>query len=263
MLLGLATIVTVGLPYYLSSQKATALDAKTTSLRSEESDFKAKSASGAKIRLQAVEWNAKRAELTTAMPSDPDVQGAIRSLQKLTTTDIEADHVRWVSATITNLSLAKAAPAPAPTAPVAGAPAPKVTTTVALSQDGESIPSGGFDMAISIEGSRAKILAFVTKIQSSSDDLRRLFAVKSVNLSIQPIVAGGPGPTTTVQNGSEASTLVKADVKLKVTTFGATSAAAASDAVTAKGQVAAGSSATIPRPAAAAASVPTTTTVKS
>ncbi len=43
MLMALAVVVAIGLPYYLSSQKASALDVKTKASRTEEAAFKSKS----------------------------------------------------------------------------------------------------------------------------------------------------------------------------------------------------------------------------
>jgi hypothetical protein len=236
MLLALAIVVAIGLPYYLSSQKASALDVKTKALQAEEKTFKAKSLTGEKIRKAKVEWTAQQALLAAAMPANPDIQGAIRTLQGLTEGDAAPDRVRWVSAQVTNLTAAQAAEPAVTTTVKEGGAAPKVTAKpAAASADGPTIPVGGFDITISVEGSRAKVLAFVAKIQQKPEVLPRLFAVKSVSLSVEKVA---PSP-----NGAVTADLdTKASVKLKVVTFGVTPEKAAADAANAVAKVPAGAS---------------------
>jgi hypothetical protein len=238
MLLALAIVVAIGLPYYLSSQKASALDVKTKALKTEEAAFKAKSVTGEKIRKAKVEWAAQQAVLINAMPAVPDIQGAIRTLQGLTEGDAAPDHVRWVSAQVTNLTKATAAE-PAVTTTVKGAAAPKTTAKSAAAADGPTIPTGGFDINLSVEGSRAKVLAFVTKIQQRPEVLPRLFAVKSVNLTVE-----GAAPLTGGAVAAEQKTT--ASVKLKVVTFGVAPEKAAADAAAAIAQVPAGAATSVP-----------------
>jgi hypothetical protein len=237
MLLVLAIVVAIGLPYYLSSQKASVLDVKTKALKAEEAAFKAKSVTGEKIRKAKVEWTAQQALLAAAMPADPDVQGAIRTLQGLTEGDAAPDHVRWVSAQVTNLTTAKDA-APAVTTTVKGATAPKTTVKAAAATDGPTIPTGGFDINISVEGSRAKVLAFVTKIQQKPEGLQRLFAVKSVTLSVEKAAAA--------TDGAAADQKATASIKLRVTTFGVAPEKAAADASAAVAKVPAGAATAAP-----------------
>jgi hypothetical protein len=237
MLLALAVIVAIGLPYYLSSQKASALDEKTKALKTEELAFKAKSVTGEKVRKAKAEWTAQQAVLAAAMPADPDIQGTIRTLQGLTEGDAAPDHVRWVSATVSNFAAAQA-PEPTVTTTVkAGSPAPK-TTPKASAAESSGTPVGGFDINISVEGSRAKVLAFVTKIQQKPEVMPRLFAVKSVNLTVEP------GPVA-INGGSPAPVdpKVTASLKLKVTTFGVPTEKAKADATAATAKVPAGAAA--------------------
>jgi hypothetical protein len=247
MLIVLALAVAIGLPYYFSSHKADALDVKTAKLKVEEKAFKDKSTAGAKIRKQSEEWNKTKDALTAAMPSDPDVQGAIRSLQALTDGDVAPDHVRWVQGSISNLVKAKAA-APAPAVKAAdgeAAKTPATTVKKATTDDSTPIPSGGFDIGITVEGSRAKVLAFVTKMQQKPEQAARLFSVRSVVLTVQTSPNGAATTSTTVAaagSSTEGSVMVKAVISLKVTTFGATPEAPATSANT---QVAAGPAPTI------------------
>jgi hypothetical protein len=235
MLIVLAIVVAIGLPYYISSQKATALDAKTAALRVEEKSFKEKSLVGERVRKQTADWTKVSQTIASAMPADPDVQGAIRSIQRLTEGDVAPDHVRWIQASVSNLTVAKAAEAAKSTTTVAksGAKAVSVETPKASG----AIPKGGFDMSISVEGSRSKVLAFVTKIQQ--EPLLRLFTVRSVGLTNNKTSSGGAAssPTTVAGDGN---VIVTASIKLGVVTFGVTPPDAVVDPTTAKTQVSAG-----------------------
>jgi hypothetical protein len=251
MLLALAIIVAIGLPYYLSSQKASALDGKTTALKSEAAALKLKSATGEKVRKATAEWTATQALLAAAMPANPDIQGAIRTLQGLTDDDAAPDRVRWVSASVSNLTAGTAASTVATTVKP-GEAAPKTTAKPTTAAGGSTSPNGGFDININVEGSRAKILAFVTKIQQKPEILPRLFAVKSVTLTVEkagpPLADGAAAPIQ----------LATANLKLKVITFGiapekAAAAAAAAAAVIVK--VPAGAATSAP---SAVSTVPTT-----
>ena len=239
MLLALAVVVAIGLPYYLSSQKASALDVKTKALKAEETALKAKSVTGEKIRKAKVEWTAQQGLLAAAMPANPDIQGAIRTLQSLTEGDAAPDHVRWVSAQVTNLTAATAAEPAVTTTVKPGAAAPKTTAKPTAVADGQTTPTGGFDINITVEGSRAKVLAFVTKIQQKPEVLPRLFAVKSVTLSVEkasPSTSGAAAPEQTA----------KASLKLKVVTFGVAPEKAATDAADAIAKIPAGPATSVP-----------------
>jgi hypothetical protein len=142
MLLVLAVIVAIGLPYYLSSQKASALDAKTTALKSETAALKLKSATGEKVRKATAEWTATQGLLAAAMPANPDIQGAIRTLQGLTDGDAAPDHVRWVSASVANLTAGAAEPTVATTVKP-GAAAPKTTAKPTPAAGSLTNPAGG------------------------------------------------------------------------------------------------------------------------
>jgi hypothetical protein len=236
MLIVLAIVVAIGLPYYISSQKAAALDARTVALRLEEKGFKEKSLVGERVRKQTADWTKVSETIASSMPADPDIQGAIRTIQRLTEGDVSPDHVRWIQASVSNLVVNKAPEAPKTTTTVAksGAkPAP-----VAAPKPASSIPAGGFDMNISVEGSRAKVLAFVTKIQQ--EPLVRLFAVRSVSLTNNKAAAAGgaASPVTTV--AVEGNVMVTASIRLGVITFGVTPADAVVDPTTAKSPVPAG-----------------------
>jgi Tfp pilus assembly protein PilO len=241
MLLALAVVVAIGLPYYLSSQKASALDAKTKALKTEEATFKAKSVTGEKVRKAKVEWSAQQSLLAAAMPANPDIQGAIRTLQGLTEGDAAPDRVRWVSAQVTNLTAAQAAESAVSTTvkPADAAPKAAAKPTATTAADGPAIPTGGFDINISVEGSRDKVLAFVTKIQQKPAVLSRLFAVKSVSLSVEK---AAPSTNGAVASDQEA----KASVKLKVVTFGVAPEKAGADAAAAIAKVPAGAATSVP-----------------
>jgi hypothetical protein len=239
MLLALAVVVAIGLPFYLSSQKASALDIKTKALKAEAAAFKAKSVSGEKVRKTKVEWTAQQAILAAAMPANPDIQGAIRTLQSLTDGDATPDHVRWVSAQVTNLTKATAAEPAVPTTAKPGAAASKTTVKKTAAADASSTPTGGFDITVTVEGSRPKILAFVTKIQQKPEELPRLFAVKSVSLAVEKAASSTDG-------GAAADTMATATVKLKVTTFGIAPEKAATDAADAIAKVPAGAATSVP-----------------
>jgi hypothetical protein len=248
MLLALAILVAIGLPYYLSSQKASALDDKTKSLKADETAFKAKSVTGEKIRKAKVEWTAQQALLGAAMPANPDIQGAIRTLQGLTAGDAAPDHVRWVSAQVANLTTAQAATPEVTTTVKSGEAAPKAVVKKTTVADGPAVPTGGFDITISIEGSRAKVLAFVTKIQQKPEVLPRLFAVKSVSLSVDAAAPApaGPAAAPATAGAAPADQKTTASVKLKVTTFGVTPEKAAADAADAIAKVPAGAATSVP-----------------
>jgi hypothetical protein len=239
VLLALAIVVAIGLPYYLSSQKASALDVKTKALKAEEATFKAKSLTGEKIRKAKVEWTVQHDLLAAAMPANPDIQGAIRTLQGLTEGDAAPDHVRWVSAQVTNLTVAQAAERVVATTVKPGAEAAKTTAKPIAPADGPAIPVGGFDITISVEGSRAKVLAFIAKIQQKPEALPRLFAVKSVSLSVEKAATPASGAAANDQD-------TKASVKLKVVTFGVTPEKAAADAANATAKVPAGAANSVP-----------------
>lgn len=233
MLMVLLVIVAVGLPYYFSSQKATALDAKTKTARDEEKGFRETSQLGEKVRKQSDDWKKSLDTLQAAMPANQDVQGAIRTLQALTDNDISPDSVRWISGAISGI--ATKAPTPVPvetTIPAKG----KTSTTVVAAADPKVLPppaSSGFDLSISVEGSRAKVLAFVSKIQQKPDALPRLFSVKSVTLAPGVVSAAAPAgaSTPTTAPTTDANVMVKAEIKLKVTGFGSpTTAGTASTA---------------------------------
>jgi hypothetical protein len=245
MLLALAVIVAIGLPYYLSSQKASALDVKTKAIKTEEAAFKAKSLTGEKVRKAKAEWTAQQALLAAAMPANPDIQGAIRTLQGLTDGDAAPDHVRWVSAAITGLTTGPAQPTVATTLKP-GAASPKTTVKPVTAAEGSTVPTGGFDISISVEGSRAKVLAFVTKIQQRPDVLPRLFAVKSVSLTVDSAVPSTGGAIA-------ADPKTTAGVKLKVVTFGVAPEKAAADATAALAKIPAGAATTVPSGTSAAA----------
>jgi hypothetical protein len=249
MLLALAILVAIGLPYYLSSQKASALDVKTKALKTEEAAFKAKSVTGEKIRKAKAEWTAQQAVLAAAMPADPDIQGAIRTLQGLTEGDAAPDHVRWISANVSNLKAAQP-PQPAVTTTVkTGSPVPKTTPTTSAAE-GSTSPVGSFEINISVEGSRAKVLAFVTKIQQRPEGPRRLFAVKSVNLTVESTASpiGGAAP---VANDPK----ITAGMRLEVTTFGVASEKAAADAAAVLAKVPAGAATSAPPAITAATTI--------
>ena len=225
MLVALVVIVAVGLPYYLSSQKASALDVKTAAIRVEEKSFRDKASAGAKVRAATAQWTKSRETLAAAMPAESDVQGAIRTLQALTVGDAAPDHVKWLQGSTSNLVAARAAEVtPAPTTAKAGSKTPAVTTTVATANIDAPFPSGGFDMTINVSGSRNKVLAFVTKIQAKPEQIGRLFSVKSVSLSIEsspaPVAATSGAATAAAAAGTDGNGLVKASIQLKVTTFG-------------------------------------------
>jgi hypothetical protein len=238
MLLALAIVVAIGLPYYLSSQKASALDVKTKALKVEEAAFKTKSVTGEKIRKAKVEWTAQQVLLTSAMPASPDIQGAIRTLQGLTEGDAAPDHVRWVTAQVTNVAAVQAVAPPVTTVKPGGA-IPKTTVKPTPAADGSNIPTGGFDITISVEGSRAKVLAFVTKIQQKPEVLPRLFAVKSVSLSVEKATPLTGGAAVGEQKAT-------AGIKLKVTTFGVAPEKAAADAADAIAKIPAGAATSVP-----------------
>jgi hypothetical protein len=239
MLLALAVIVAIGLPYYLSSQKASALDVKTAALKAETAALKAKSATGEKVRKATAEWTATQALLAAAMPANPDIQGAIRTLQGLTDGDAAPDRVRWVSASVANLVAGAAEPTVTTTAKP-GAAAPKTTTKPTPAAGGSTNPSGGFDINITVEGSRAKVLAFVTKIQQKPEMLPRLFAVKSVTLTVEKAAApSADGAAAPIQ-------LATASLKLKVVTFGIPPEKAAADTAAAIAKVPAGAATAVP-----------------
>ena len=259
MLIGLAVIVAIGLPYYLSSQKAAALDVETTALQRAATEFTQKSLTGTKVRKQSPEWTKARELLTTSMPSDPDVPGAIRALQELADgDDALPDHVRWIGAQISNAIIARPAALATPAVPAEGEQ--KTPTSVspvikrAPATDVAETSTGGYDVSIVVEGSRSKVLAFVSKIQRGGDPLTRLFSVKSVNLAAQ-ISPTGPTPGAPIV--SEDDAVVKADIKLKVTLFGVEVASETDVAATNPIKTAA-SGPTIPAPAisAPAATVP-------
>jgi hypothetical protein len=245
MLLALAVIVAVGLPYYLSSQKASALDVKTKALKADEAAFKAKSVTGEKIRKAKVDWTAQQALLAAAMPADPDIQGAIRTLQGLTDGDAAPDHVRWVSAQVTNVA-ATTATAPAVTTTVKPGAAPSTTAKPTAAADDATASTGSFDITISVEGSRAKVLAFVTKIQQRPDVLPRLFAVKSVSMSVEKASPSTGGTAAAASATSVTDQNTKASVKLKVTTFGVPPEKAAADAAASVAKVPAGAANSVP-----------------
>jgi hypothetical protein len=221
-LVALMVLVAIGLPYYFSSQKAAALDLKTKAAHDDEKTFRDKSALGERIRKQNDEWKKSLDTLQAAMPAKPDIQGAIRTLQALADVDTAPDGVRWVSGAISGVATKAPAPSSVATTVVAKSGAP---TTVAVAADplaAAAPTSTGYDFAINVEGSRAKVLAFVTKIQQKPDALPRLFAVKSVTLSQasvnSPALAGSSSATTVpTKDGSE---MVKAEIKLRVTGFG-------------------------------------------
>jgi hypothetical protein len=255
MLLVLAVVVAIGLPYYLSSQKASALDVKTKALKVEEAAFKAKSITGEKVRKANVEWTAQQELVAAAMPADPDIQGAIRTLQGLTEGDASPDRVRWLSAQVTNLTKAQGAEPAVTTSTKPGTAAPKTTAKPTTAPDDSNTPTGGFDINITVEGSRAKVLAFVTKIQQKPELLPRLFAVKSVALSVETTTSstsGTAGAATAEQNA-------KATLKLKVVTFGVAPEKAAADAADAVAKIPAGAATSVP---VGTESVPTTTAPK-
>jgi Tfp pilus assembly protein PilO len=239
MLLALAVLVAIGLPYYLSSQKASALDAKTKALKMEESTFKAKSVTGEKIRKAKAEWTAQQALLAATMPADPDIQGAIRTLQRLTEGDAAPDRVVWINAQVTNVTKAAAGEPAVTTTVKPGAASPKTTVQKIASVDGPIIPTGGFEMNIAVEGSLPKVLAFVTRIQQKPEALPRLFAVKSVGLSMESVAAATSGAEATSQKTT-------ASLKLKVTTFGVAPEKAAAAAADAVAKVPAGAATSIP-----------------
>jgi Tfp pilus assembly protein PilO len=243
MLMALAVIVAVGLPYYLSSQKASALDTKTKGLKTEEAAFKAKSVTGERVRKAKAEWSAQQALLASAMPANPDIQGAIRTLQGLTDGDAAPDRVRWVSASVTNLKSGAAEPTVATTVKP-GAAATKTTVAEPAKPtsagDSPNIPTGGFDITISVEGSRAKVLAFVSKIQQKPEVLPRLFAVKSVTLTVDKAAPSTNGAVVAEQTAT-------ANVKLKVTTFGVAAEKAVADAADALAKVPAGAATSVPQ----------------
>jgi hypothetical protein len=258
MLVGLVVVAAIGLPYYLSSQKAAALNAKTAAVRSEEKAFRDKSALGVKLRKAAPEWNKTRDQLAAAMPAAADVQGAIRTLQALTDGDAAPDHVKWLQGSASNVVSVKAPTAVTTAAkpgakPSASTSTPLTTAAVNAALDASAPPpTGGFDMSISVSGSRNKVLAFVTKLQHP-DKGTRMFAVKSVSLSTDAQVGAGAGAAAspTVAAAADGNVLVKAAIQLKVTTFGL---APAADAVTEPKVVPAGAQTTVATPVA-----PTTT----
>ncbi len=176
------------------------------------------------------------------MPADPDIQGAIRTLQGLTDGDAAPDHVRWVSASVTNLTTATGCYACGHDDGEARRRSPKdARSSRVAAADGTTIPTGGFDISLSVEGSRAKVLAFVTKIQQRPEVLPRLFAVKSVSLSVET-AAPSTGGAVRIAADQKAT----ASVKLKVITFGVAPEKAAADAAAAIAKVPAGAATTVP-----------------
>jgi hypothetical protein len=234
LLVVLLVVVAIGGPYYFSSQKAAALDLKTKSAQDEVKSFREKSVLGERIRKQSDEWKKSLETLQAAMPANPDIQGAIRTLQGLTDGDAAPDRVKWISGTITGISTKARAAAPVTTT-VAKKDGTSTTVAIATAPVAATTESTGFDLSISVEGSRAKVLAFVTKIQQKPEVLARLFAVKSVTLTPGPtsaLASAGTSPATTAPT-NDSSVIVKAEIKLKVTGFGTPTVAESSSAATA------------------------------
>lgn len=235
LLVLLLVVVAIGGPYYLSSQKAAALDLKTKSAQGETKSFKEKSVLGERIRKQSDEWKKSLETLQTAMPANPDIQGAIRTLQGLTDGDVAPDRVKWISGTITGISTRAPAAVPVTTTVAKKDGTSSTTVATAAAPVAATTESTGFDLSILVEGSRAKVLAFVTKIQQKPEVLARLFAVKSVTLTpgaANAQASAGASPVTSAPT-NDASVIVKAEIKLKVTGFGTPTAADASAAATA------------------------------
>jgi hypothetical protein len=227
---GLVVIVAVGLPFHLSRQRAATLDVATKQLKTEETGFHEKVTTGAKVRKNAAEWTRTREILAAAMPPDADIQGAIRSMQALTESD--GGSVKWLQATASNLQVAKAATPTATTSPAKPAADSETKTTLAP-KEATSLQTGGFDLTISVSGTRNKVLAFVTKLEQKPDQQHRVFVVKNMNLTPDAsapgvaVVAGAPSATSL----SDGNAPVKATISLKVTTFGTPAAKTNDDPV--------------------------------
>ena len=232
MLSALVVIVVVGLPFYLSRQRAATLDVATKKLKTEEAAFVEKASTGAKIRKNAAEWTRTREVLAAAMPPDADIQGAIRSMQALTESD--GGSVKWLQGTASNLKTVKPAAAPAATADAKAKTGTESTTkTTVAPKESSTFPTGGFDLTISVSGTRDKVLAFITKLEQKPDQQHRVFVVKNMNLTNQTAAAGATpaAGAATAPSLSDGNAPVNATISLRVTTFGTPTAKASAETV--------------------------------
>jgi hypothetical protein len=187
----LIVVLAIGGPSWLARKQAAGLDVKTKATDAQVKVLKGKTDQAKVVKKNKANYISALDKARAAMPSDNDVKGAIRSLQSLAV----ASGLEWIGYSSSNIVDASVnggtkdkAPAPTKEEAAALAKAAKSagpTTTVAASSAAPAtFATGGFDLSISVKGTRTDVLGYLEKIRTLPSP-SRLFVVNSVSLDLK------------------------------------------------------------------------------
>jgi hypothetical protein len=191
MLAVLVVVLAIGGPSWLARKQAAGLDLKTKATNDQVKALKSKTDQAKVVKKNKANYTAALDKARAAMPSDNDVKGAIRSLQSLAI----ASGLEWIGYSSSNIVDASTKggvkdKAPAPTKEEAAALAKAAksagpTTTVAAGASApQTFATGGFDLSISVKGTRTDVLGYLEKVRTLPSP-SRLFVVNSVSLDLK------------------------------------------------------------------------------
>jgi hypothetical protein len=220
VLLVLVVVLAIGGPSWLARKQAAALDVKTKATDAQVKALKAKIDQAKSVKKNKANYTAALDKVRAAMPADNDVKGAIRSLQTLA----EASGLEWIGYGSSNIVDASVTAAPVKTATPtkeeeaaaarAAKASPKTTVPSAAKADAK-FAVGGFDLSITVKGSRTDVLNYLEKIRMLPSP-SRLFVVNSVTLDLKK--GNGPGDIA-------GERLTESQINVRAIAFGSSSPA--------------------------------------
>ena len=230
--LGLGIALIVGGPAYFGKKEVSALNAERQSTDSQTMTLESDIARGKKVLSDALSYADSLNRLEVAMPTEPDINGAIRALENLSANA----QVTWKSGSSAAPNCKKDVEAPT-TVPVSGdakkdATATPATTAAPSGKQPTPIvkeyPTCKFDLAVVIEGSFENIMTYLELIRSLSgpDSAQRLFVVKNANVSLPKPVATQGTPLAATNGASADASRVSATLTLGLVSFGSPPVAA-------------------------------------
>jgi hypothetical protein len=250
LMVAMAVFLVIGGPFWLARKQAASLDQKTAGVKSEAKGLRTKIDQAKAVKKNKPNYTAALDAAHAAMPSDNDIKGAIVTLQNLA----EATKVEWVSFSIASVVKPEVKGAPKTTV------APKEATTTTQAKKNAittttkvpaTYPVGGFDINVSVRGTRSDILSYLGKIRNLPPPAR-LFVVSGVTMDF---ARGG-----VANAGVSGDILTDAQLTLHAVGFGAPPTTVAEDgAATPKTPVTSIVAGQTPQPAAVATVAPVVT----
>jgi hypothetical protein len=180
LMVAMAVFLVIGGPFWLARKQAAGLDAKTAQTQSDAKALRTKIDQAKGVKKNRANYIQALDTAHAAMPSDNDLKGAIVTLQNLA----EATKVEWISFSIAgvvkpDVKGAKAAAPKAESTP--STTAAKKGTVTATTKAPAAYPVGGFDINVSVRGTRSDILSYLGKIRNLPAPAR-LFVVTAVTM---------------------------------------------------------------------------------